>query len=134
MATTAFRLPLLLIVATLLAAVTALAIVAGSWFPLALVACGAVAAVVVIVALAAWLFRGVRHGEERLVARNRQMAAVQLAATSLSTESEMRAILDRTVELSREITGARYGALAVRNADGSIAEFITSGISDENRQ
>jgi signal transduction histidine kinase len=37
------------------------------------------------------------------------------------------------VELSREITGARYGAMAVLAPDGSIADFITSGITEEER-
>jgi signal transduction histidine kinase len=134
MATTAFRLSLLLIVAMFIVVVVALAVATGSRIPLAMVVGGGALAAVAAVALALWLFRAVQDGEQRLVARNRQMAAVQLAATSLSTESELRAILHRTVELSREITGAQYGAMAVRNPDGSIAEFITSGIADEARE
>jgi len=131
MATTAFRLSILLTVAMCIGVVVALTIATGSRIPVTIVIGGGVVAAVVAIALAVSLLRAAEDRDRRLVARNRQMAAVQLAATSLSTESELRVILHRTVELSREITGARYGAMAVRNPDGSIAEFITSGIGEE---
>lgn len=128
------RLPLLLTVATLVTAVIALAVVMGNRIPTALVISAAVLTAVGAIVVTTSVFRLVEQGEARLLERNRQLAAVQVAATSLSTERELRAVLERTVELSREITQARYGALAVRKADGSIQEFITSGISERERE
>src|SRR3989304_3897707 len=37
------------------------------------------------------------------------------------------------VERSREVANARYGARALLGDDGEIAEFLTSGISEEAR-
>lgn len=127
------RLPLLLVFATLATAVVALAVLMGNEIPTMLVISAAVLVAVGVIVLTTFVFRLVERGEARILERNRQLAAVQVAATTLSTERELRAILERTVELSREITQARYGALAVRNADGTIAEFITSGISAQER-
>ncbi|MGC8487486.1 MAG: GAF domain-containing protein [Clostridia bacterium] len=55
------------------------------------------------------------------------------AMLSIAGERDWEVILTRVVELSREITGARYGALAVLNADGGIARFITVGLTDEQK-
>jgi signal transduction histidine kinase len=82
----------------------------------------------------ALVFRVIEMSEARLVERNDQLAAVQEAAMSLSSAFSLDAILQRFVELSREITGARYGAMAVLAPDGSIADFITSGITEEERE
>jgi len=79
------------------------------------------------------VFRVIETSEARLVDQNEQLSAVQEAATSLASEQNLGAILQRFVDLSREITGARYGALAVLGPDGSIADFITSGMSAETR-
>ena len=134
MPSASLRLPLLLVFATLATAVVALAVLMGNEIPTMLVISAAVLVAVGVIVLTTFVFRIVERGEARLLERNRQLAAVQIAATTLSTERELRAILERTVELSREITQARYGALAVRNADGTIAEFITSGIGAEEHE
>jgi signal transduction histidine kinase len=42
-------------------------------------------------------------------------------------------LLERFVERSRELTGARYGAMSVLGNEGRISEFITSGISAQER-
>jgi signal transduction histidine kinase len=52
---------------------------------------------------------------------------------ALSAELSLDAILQRIVELACEITGARYGALGVIGDDGSISEFITTGVTAEQR-
>jgi signal transduction histidine kinase len=81
----------------------------------------------------ALVFRVIEMSETGLFERNEQLGAVQEAALSLSSEFQLDAILQRLVELSREITGARYGAVAVLAPDGSIADFITSGLTEEER-
>jgi signal transduction histidine kinase len=56
-------------------------------------------------------------------------AGLLLASDLLSLEG----VLHRVVDLAMEITGARYGALGVLGEDGAIEEFITHGVTDEQR-
>jgi len=64
-----------------------------------------------------------RAGDERLVE----------AGLILSSGLSLPVILQRIVELAAEITGARYGALGVLGPDGTITEFVTTGISPAER-
>jgi signal transduction histidine kinase len=52
---------------------------------------------------------------------------------ALAAELSLPAALQRIVELAAELTGARYGALGVLGRDGNISEFITTGVSEEQR-
>jgi signal transduction histidine kinase len=56
------------------------------------------------------------------------------AGMVLASELSLEGVLRRIVELAVELTGARYGALAVLTPDGrSIQDFITVGITPEER-
>jgi len=56
------------------------------------------------------------------------------AGLALAAELDLDAVLQRIVELSVDLTDARYGALGVLTEDGrNIERFITEGISDEIR-
>jgi signal transduction histidine kinase len=56
------------------------------------------------------------------------------AAVALSSELSLPAVLQRIVDLAARVTGARYAALGVLGPGGElIAEFITIGVSDEQR-
>jgi len=55
------------------------------------------------------------------------------AGLALSSELSLPAILQRIVELAAGITGARYGALGVLGRDGRITEFITTGVTAQER-
>jgi two-component system, NarL family, sensor histidine kinase DevS len=55
------------------------------------------------------------------------------AGLVLSSELSLPAVLQRIVELAAEITGARYGALGVLGRDGRISQFITTGVTPEER-
>ena len=52
---------------------------------------------------------------------------------ALAAELSLPATLQRIVELAAELAGARYGALGVLGRDGTIGEFITTGVSAEER-
>ena len=52
---------------------------------------------------------------------------------ALAAELSLPAALQRIVELAAELTGARYGALGVLGRDGNIGQFITTGVSEEQR-
>jgi len=52
---------------------------------------------------------------------------------ALASELSLEVVLQRIVELAADLTGARYGALGVLGPDGRISEFVTTGITDEQR-
>jgi nitrate/nitrite-specific signal transduction histidine kinase len=105
-----------------------------------------------IVAGAAWLFSGMVFGraeamERRIVEQNAmlrhagettrrqatQLEALHEAGLTLSAELALEVVLERIVNLARELTGARYGALAVVDEAGQIVRFLTQGLTDEER-
>ncbi|MGE5227108.1 MAG: GAF domain-containing protein, partial [Planctomycetaceae bacterium] len=53
---------------------------------------------------------------------------------ALASELSLPAVLQRIVDLAAEITGARYGALGVIGPAGSIAQFLTTGVTPEERE
>jgi signal transduction histidine kinase len=53
-----------------------------------------------------------------------------MASIALTTEHELRAVLQKVIDLSRELIRARYGALGILDETGQrIDRFITSGVS-----
>ncbi|MEA2617783.1 MAG: hypothetical protein QOE72_3566, partial [Chloroflexota bacterium] len=52
---------------------------------------------------------------------------------ALASELSLPVLLQRIVELAVEITGARYGALGVIGPDGDLDDFLTTGVTDEER-
>lgn len=51
----------------------------------------------------------------------------------LASEHDLSAILRRIVELAVQLTDARYGALGVLGANGGLSDFISTGVTDEQR-
>jgi signal transduction histidine kinase len=56
------------------------------------------------------------------------------AVAALSSDLELSNVLRRIVVAACQLTGARYGALGVIGADQELSEFITHGLSDEERK
>ena len=52
---------------------------------------------------------------------------------ALHSDLSLEAVLQRLVEAAAELTQAQYGALGVLGADGRIAQFVTTGITPEQR-
>lgn len=52
------------------------------------------------------------------------------AVTAISSDLDLRSVLTRIVEAATALTDARYGALGVIGADGTLTEFVTTGIDD----
>jgi signal transduction histidine kinase len=63
--------------------------------------------------------------------RNAKLLEVGLA---LSSELSLSAVLQRIIDLAVEVTAARYGALGVLGSDQRISEFVTTGITKEQRR
>ena len=55
------------------------------------------------------------------------------AGLVLAADLSLPATLQRIVELAADLTGARYGALGVLGRDGAITDFITTGVTAEER-
>jgi signal transduction histidine kinase len=60
----------------------------------------------------------------------RRLSAAVLAVSDRLTVPE---VLQTIVDTARELVGAQYAALGVPDDDGSFAEFLVSGVSDEMR-
>ena len=55
------------------------------------------------------------------------------AGLALASELSLEALLQRLVQLAVRVTDARYGALSVLGRDGRIEEFLTEGVTPEER-
>lgn len=56
------------------------------------------------------------------------------AGASLTSEHSLEAVLQKVVDVAREHIGARYAALSVLSSEGEIEQFISSGITLEERR
>lgn len=63
----------------------------------------------------------------------RELAAMNAGMTSISQSLDLPQVLQNIVNSAREIVQARYAALGVSDSRGRITEFITSGITSEQR-
>lgn len=88
---------------------------------------------VALVGMSALMVRSISRMQHRLERHNEELLALHSAGLDVSAELSLDAVLNKAVERARHLVGARYGALSVVNADGSIQTFITSGISPEVR-
>lgn len=79
-------------------------------------------------------FRIIERREEEIQTSNRHLEALHQAALALTTELDLQTVLQKVVNLSRELLNAKYGALGVADLETNrIKQFITTGISDEIR-
>lgn len=62
-----------------------------------------------------------------------RLRALHEADLALTSELALDKVLPRVISLSRELTGARYGALGVIGEDGRLNQFITSGLDPHQR-
>jgi signal transduction histidine kinase len=58
-----------------------------------------------------------------------------MALVTVFSEHSLERVLQQLVDSARDVVGAKYAALGVLSADGaSLAQFVTSGVSDEQRR
>ncbi|MFQ6171714.1 GAF domain-containing protein [Oryzobacter sp. R7] len=53
------------------------------------------------------------------------------AVTAMASDLDLRSVLVRIVEAATAVTSARYGALGVVGSDGTLTEFVTTGIEED---
>lgn len=90
-------------------------------------------AVAGIVVFSAVIFRFLGQMQERLERRNRELLALHSAGLDVASELSLEIVLNKVVEQARNLVGAKYGALSVIDREGNIKEFITSGVSLDER-
>src|SRR6266508_4605202 len=56
------------------------------------------------------------------------------AGLTLASELSLPIVLQRIVDLAAQVTDARYGALGVIGDEGTLVEFVTTGIPARQRQ
>lgn len=81
-----------------------------------------------------WTFGVMNRIQRQTERRARHLAAINEASLALSSDLDLPTLLQKVVDLSREVTDARYGALALLDEQGGVAEFITAGISQKERE
>ena len=70
---------------------------------------------------------------ERERALRARLEALDEATKAFAAGLSPDQVLQRIVEIAASIAGARYGALGVAGADGYLTDFITTGLSTEER-
>lgn len=73
----------------------------------------------------------IRHQLDEICAARDQTEKLLQVVLGISSDLELDATLDRIVDAAMELTGARYGALAVRADDGRMGSFIHHGMDAE---
>ncbi len=68
--------------------------------------------------------------DELLVARD-QMEQMLRLIVEIGSDLDLDATLGRIIHAARELTSAPYGALAVRDPEGTLLRFVHAGIDDE---
>ena len=86
-----------------------------------------------VVLFSLFIFRFVSHIQKQLERQNSELLALHSASLEVSSELSLDSVLHKVVERARELVGARYGALSVIDRYGRIQQFITAGISQEER-
>ena len=66
--------------------------------------------------------------------RSRQLQALNEAGLSLAAELDTPSVLQKIVELARDVSGARYAALGIFNENGEVVQFLTAGITRAERE
>ena len=74
------------------------------------------------------LIEGIRDQLDELQTARDQMDLLLDAVVEIGSDLDLNATLRRVISAARRLTGARYGGLGVRAADGTIGEFFHDGI------
>jgi hypothetical protein len=67
---------------------------------------------------------------DELVAARDQMEQLVRVIAEIGSDLDLDVTLRRIVRAAMELTDARYGALGIRGADGTLVSFIHAGIDD----
>lgn len=86
-----------------------------------------------VLSLVGVVFTVLTQTQEQLEARNRELLALDQAGRDIHRELNLSITLQTVVDQACQLVGARFGALSVVNQERDISEFVTSGLTDEER-
>jgi hypothetical protein len=72
--------------------------------------------------------------QDEPAALSAEARALLEAVTAIGSDLDLRSVLSRIVESATRLTGARYAALGVIGAHGSLVEFVTTGLDRETHE
>lgn len=75
----------------------------------------------------------VADAKEAIERRNQELAVINTAITAISGALDLSRVLQNIVDAARDLVQARYAALGVADGRGRIVQFITSGITPDER-
>jgi nitrate/nitrite-specific signal transduction histidine kinase len=80
------------------------------------------------------VFSVIGRMQDRLTQQNRELWLLHQAGLDITSALELEVVLQKVVDQARELVGARYGALSLVQEEGGIEAFLTSGITQEQRE
>jgi signal transduction histidine kinase len=86
-----------------------------------------------IVVFSLMIFRLVDRMQNQLRRQNEELLALHKAGLAVAAELSLDAVLKTVVDQARNLAGARYGAVSVIDREGRIHQFVTSGVTPEQR-
>lgn len=79
------------------------------------------------------VFTVLTQTQDQLEQRNRELLSLDRAARDIHSELALATTLQKIVEQACQLLGSKYGALSVINEKNEIVEFVTYGLTDEQR-
>ena len=86
-----------------------------------------------IVVFSMVIFRFVDRMQNQLRRQNEELLALHKAGLAVAAELSLGIVLTTVVDQARNLVGARYGAVSVIDREGRIQQFVTSGVTPEQR-
>ena len=86
-----------------------------------------------VLAFSTVLFGRLSALQQRDREQTARLAALNAAGMWMTSELDTAAVLQRVVDQARDIASAKYAALGVFDQTGTVEQFITSGITPEER-
>lgn len=86
-----------------------------------------------IVLFAIIIFRFVDRMQDQLRWRNDELLALHKAGLAVAAELSLDSVLKTVVDQACNLIGAKYGAVSVIDGDGRIQQFVTAGVTADER-
>jgi signal transduction histidine kinase len=71
---------------------------------------------------------------QEILRRNRELAAVNTAIRAVSSALDLPQVLQNITDAARSLVNCKYAALGVADEQGELVTFVTSGITQEERE
>jgi nitrate/nitrite-specific signal transduction histidine kinase len=80
------------------------------------------------------IFSVIGRMQDQMAQQNRELWLLHQAGLDITSALELEVVLQKVVDQARELVGARYGALSLVDDNGGIEAFLTSGITQAQRE